>query len=32
MGQGVDAALKTIIGDDELAQLQRDGRYQRDVY
>ena len=32
MGQGVDAALKTIIGDDALAQLQRDGRYQRDVY
>jgi sulfite reductase (NADPH) flavoprotein alpha-component len=32
MAQGVDAALRDNLGDECLAQLQRAGRYRRDVY
>ncbi|MBK6747327.1 sulfite reductase subunit alpha [Ottowia sp.] len=32
MAQGVDAALRRILGNDGLAALAREGRYRRDVY
>ncbi len=32
MAQGVDAALRRILGDEGLAALAREGRYRRDVY
>ncbi|MGC3984669.1 MAG: sulfite reductase subunit alpha [Pseudorhodoferax sp.] len=32
MAQGVDAALRAVLGDAALAQLADDGRYRRDVY
>lgn len=32
MAQGVDAALRALLGDAALAQLAADGRYRRDVY
>ena len=32
MGQGVDAALRRILGDDVVDQLADDGRYLRDLY
>jgi sulfite reductase (NADPH) flavoprotein alpha-component len=32
MAQGVDQALRALLGDAALAQLAADGRYRRDVY
>lgn len=32
MAEGVDAVLREQLGESALAQLQRDGRYRRDVY
>jgi sulfite reductase (NADPH) flavoprotein alpha-component len=32
MAAGVDAVLREALGEEHLAQLQRDGRYRRDVY
>jgi sulfite reductase (NADPH) flavoprotein alpha-component len=32
MGEGVDAALRAVLGDGVTEDLQREGRYRRDVY
>ncbi len=32
MAQGVDSALRGLLGDEAVERLQEDGRYLRDVY